>query len=209
MPGFGFTCPQLGMAAGAGEGPRQGDTMHTVPGVWRLDCTVPAPMASRTEIHSARSSPWRSSAGMLCMALAMLARPAPVMAALGGNETSVQSDRTQMRAALLRMTRAERYTVHEMQAPSGTIVREYVSTTGAVFAVAWIGPWQPDLRQVLGTYFEQYVQAARAVRARRAGHGPLLLQEPGLVVQLSGHPRAFAGKAYVPLLIPQGLCIDL
>jgi Protein of unknown function (DUF2844) len=185
--------------------------MHTVPGVWRLDCSVPAPMASRTEIHSARSSPWRSSAGLMCLALTMLAlaRPAPVMAALGGNETSVQSDRAQMRAALLRMTRAERYTVHEMQAPSGTIVREYVSTTGAVFAVAWTGPWQPDLRQVLGTYFEQYVQAARVVRARRAGHGPLLLQEPGLVVQLSGHPRAFEGKAYVPMLIPQGLGIDI
>jgi hypothetical protein len=146
---------------------------------------------------------------MLCLALTMLARPAPVTAALGGNETSVQSDRARMRAAFLRMTRAERYTVHEMRAPSGTVVREYVSTAGAVFAVAWSGPWQPDLRQVLGTYFEQYVQAAHAVRARRAGHGPLLVQEPGLVVQLSGHPRAFAGRAYVPVLVPQGLGLDI
>jgi hypothetical protein len=138
----------------------------------------------------------------------MFARPTPVTAALGGDETSVQNDRAHMRAALLGIRRAERYTVHEMQESSGTKVREYVSTTGTVFGVAWDGPWQPDLRQVLGTYFAQYVQTASATRTRRPGHGPLLIQEPGLVVQLSGHPRAFAGRAYVPALLPQGLGLD-
>jgi hypothetical protein len=161
-----------------------------------------------SEIHSARSTQWRSSACVLGLALTLLAWPAPVTAALGGNETSVQNDRAHMRAALLRMTRAERYTVHEMQAPSGTIVREYVSTTGAVFGIAWSGPWLPDLRQVLGTYFEQYVRAAGAARTNRASRGPLLIQESGLVVQLNGHPRAYAGRAYVQALVPQGLGTD-
>jgi hypothetical protein len=157
---------------------------------------------------SRRSIEWVSIAWVLSLALTLLARQTPVAAALGGDETSVQDDRAHMRAALVRMTRSERYTVHEMQASSGTMVREYVSTTGKVFGVAWDGPWMPDLRQVLGVYFEQYVQAARAVRTRRAGHGPLQIQEPGLVVQLSGHPRAFAGRAYVPALVPQAADID-
>jgi hypothetical protein len=182
--------------------------MQTVQIVWRRACIPPAAMAGRNEVHSARSTRSRSSACLLSLALTMLAWPAPVMAALGGTETSVQDDRAHMRAALLRVTRAERYTVHEMRASSGTKVREYVSTTGRVFGVAWDGPWQPDLRQVLGTYFEQYVQAARDVRPRRSGHGPLQIQEPGLVVQLSGHPRAYAGRAYIPALVPQGLGPD-
>jgi Protein of unknown function (DUF2844) len=168
-------------------------------------------MTGRDKTLSARprrSIAWVSIAWSLSLALTLLARQTPVAAALGGDETSVQDDRAHMRAALVRMTRSERYTVHEMQASSGTMVREYVSTTGRVFGVAWDGPWLPDLRQVLGTYFEQYVQAARAVRTSRAGHGPLQIQEPGLVVQLSGHPRAFAGRAYVPALVPQGVGID-
>jgi hypothetical protein len=167
--------------------------------------------ARRDEIHSSKSTPWQSNACVACVlivGLTQLARPIPVTAALGGDERSVQDDRAHMRAALVRMTRSDRYAVHEIQAPSGTKVREYVSTAGTVFGIGWNGPWQPDLRQLLGTYFEPYVQAARAARTSRPGHGPLLIQQPGFIVQLSGRPRAFAGKAYVPLLVPQGLGAD-
>jgi hypothetical protein len=31
------------------------------------------------------------------------------------------------------------------------------------------------------------------------------VNEPDLVVQMTGHPRAFAGRAYMPGLLPQGL----
>jgi hypothetical protein len=163
------------------------------------------------EIHSSKARPWLDPwiVFTLITGLTLLASQTPVTAALGGNETSVQNDRTHMRAALLRMTRTDRYTVHEMQAPSGTKVREYVSTAGTVFAVAWDGPWQPDLRQVLGTYFEPYLQSVRAAGTRRPGRGPLLIEEPGFVVQQSGHPHAFAGRAYVPLLVPQGVGADV
>jgi hypothetical protein len=167
--------------------------------------------ARRDEIHSSRSRRWRQNASVACLLIVGLtpfARPTPVMAALGGDERSVQDDRAHMRAALVRMTRADRYAIHEIQAPSGTRVREYVSTAGTVFAVGWNGRWQPDLRQLLGNYFDPYVQAARAARTSRPGQGPLLIQQPGFVVQLSGRPRAFAGRAYVPLLVPQGLGAD-
>src|ERR1700680_811806 len=101
-------------------------------------------MNGRDKTFSARSRPrrsiaWVSIAWVLCLALTLLARQTPVAAALGGDETSVQEDRVHMHAALLRMTRSERYTVHEIQASSGTMVREYVSTTGKVFGVGWNG----------------------------------------------------------------------
>ena len=65
----------------------------------------------------------------------------------------VQSDRVKMRGALLRITATGSSTVHEIQASSGTVVREFISPAGKVFGVAWEGPWLPDLREMLGMYF--------------------------------------------------------
>jgi hypothetical protein len=74
-----------------------------------------------------------------------------------------------------------------------------------VFGVAWQGPSMPDLRQLLGVYFDQYVEAAAARRTRRA---PVLVELPGLVVHSSGHMRAFSGKAYLPQGLPQGVTAE-
>jgi hypothetical protein len=125
-------------------------------------------------------------------------------ASLGGDVTSVQADQAKLQGSL-RTTSANAYNVHEIQASTGVAVREYVSPAGKVFAVTWKGPFHPDLQQVLGAYFEQYTQAAQAQRATRRGRRPLLIQEPGWVVQISGHMRGFLGKAYVPQMMPAGV----
>ena len=130
--------------------------------------------------------------------------PSAASAALGGNIESVQIDRSQMKALLL-VTDAALFKIHEIQTPSGTAVREFVSPQGVVFAVAWEGPEMPDLRQLLGQYFDQYVSAAKNARV---GRTHLELQQPGLVVQSGGHMRSFAGRAYVPAMLPQGLALD-
>lgn len=130
--------------------------------------------------------------------------PSVAGAALGGNVQSVQADRSQMKA-LLQVTDAALFKIHEIQTPSGTTVREFVSPGGLVFAVAWEGPDMPDLRQLLGQYFDQYASAAKSARV---GRTHLELQEPNLVVQSGGHMRSFAGRAYVPSMLPQGLALD-
>ena len=66
----------------------------------------------------------------------------------------------------LAVSRAPKYTVHEIAAPSGVVVREFVSPAGTVFGVAWTGPTMPDLRQVLGPYFDRYVRLPRTAHAR-------------------------------------------
>ena len=63
----------------------------------------------------------------------------------------------------------------------------------------------PDLRQILGSYFETYQTAARAARRRRARRGPLVVDTPDLVIRVDGRPRAFSGTAYIPRLLPQGM----
>lgn len=110
-----------------------------------------------------------------------------------------------MQAALLGITRNDRFAVHQLQAANGTTVREYLTSTGTVFAVAWEGPWLPDLRQVLGPYFDAYQRNATVVRNGRRSHGPIAIRTGDVVIQMGGHPRAFTGRAYVERLMPQGM----
>lgn len=128
----------------------------------------------------------------------------PAFAGLGQDVGSVESDRAHMQGAL-RVTQVQAYAVHEIQSPNGTVVREYVSTSGKVFAVAWQGPWLPDMRQILAGYFESYQSGAQMRQRSRLGLRPMTIQQPGLVVQSGGHMRWFAGRAYVPDMLPQGV----
>ena len=131
----------------------------------------------------------------------------PALAALGGDETSVETDRTQMKAELRSKTTVAAYTVHEIQTPSGTVVREYLSPEGKVFAVAWRGPTKPDLRSVLGPYFDAHVASANAERGG-GGHHHLQINNPGLVMRSDGQMRALFGRAYVPQLVPAGVPVQ-
>ena len=146
---------------------------------------------------------------ILTLLVFVLGPSVPLEASLGGDVSSVQTDRVRMQGALLQVTSTSAYTLHEMRAASGTIVREFVSPAGTVFGVAWQGPSVPDLRQLLGVYFEPYMRAAEAAQKVRSGHGPLVIEQPGFVVERSGHGRAFAGRAYVPQLLPAGVLPDL
>jgi hypothetical protein len=135
----------------------------------------------------------------------------PATASLGGNVGSVESDRAQMNASL-QVTQHGSYAVHEMQVPGGTVVDEYVAPDGQVFAVSWHGQFPPPMQQILGTYFQQYSAALQAqssqAQPKMYGHRPLNIQQQGLVVQTSGHMRAYSGRAYIPDLLPQGMTVN-
>lgn len=136
--------------------------------------------------------------------LLMLAVPFIVSASLGGDTTSVQADVAKMQGSL-RSSSESSYTVHEIQMPTGVTVKEFVGPSGRVFAVTWAGPVHPDLRQLLGAYFDPYIQAVQELDAQRHGHGPVFIDKPGLVARVSGHMRAFQGRVYVPQLVPAGV----
>jgi hypothetical protein len=138
--------------------------------------------------------------------LVALASAFPAWGALGGDVTTVQADQLHMQGTIRTTATTAAYTVHEIQSPAGTVVREYVSSAGEsagkVFGVAWQGQWPPDMRQLLGSYFDQYIQAAKAQSAGRVGRRPVMIELPGLVVEVGGHPRAFTGRAFVPGMLP-------
>jgi len=153
----------------------------------------------KTKIFSRRFLVLRAGALVMGLALTLVSHTA--RAELGGTVASVHNDQVAMKASI-RITNAASYTVHELAMPAGVIVREFVSGTGQVFGVAWAGPANPDLRQVLGTYFDQYQQVRQQMRAPR---GALNVQLPGLIVQMAGHLRSFSGRAFVPEMIPQSV----
>lgn len=140
---------------------------------------------------------------VLAAGLAMLALvwPATACAELGGSVDTVQADQEQMKGTR-HITNAANYSVHEIQAESGTKVREFVSPSGTVFAVAWQGPWKPDMKQLLGPYFDRYVQGIESKRPRR---GAVSIQQPDFVVESGGHMRGFTGRAYLPQVMPQNV----
>lgn len=133
--------------------------------------------------------------------LAALLSPCMAGAALGENEASVRADTAQLRGSV-QVTAHANYRVHEVRLPSGTMLREFVGPNGKVFAVAWNGPTVPNLRQTLGGYFEPFVAAART---KHSGHSHLRVRAGDLVVESSGHMRAFTGRAYLADAVPSGV----
>jgi hypothetical protein len=134
-----------------------------------------------------------------CVTLAMLGVPRMSAAALGGDVSSIQADQAQLKATRT-VAMDDGYAVHELLTPAGVVVREYLSPAGIVFAVAWHGPFLPDMRQIFGTYFERYAR-----KERGGHHRHLAIDEPDFVVYAGGHMRAFWGSAYLPLLVPPGI----
>lgn len=147
---------------------------------------------------------WKRLFCGLALGILTVAVPGHVFAALGENVSSVQFDQVHMQATV-RTIQSNTHIVHELHSPTGTVVREYVSPSGTVFAVAWEGPWLPDMRQLLGSHFEEYMRAVQAQSSGRVGRRPIAIELPGLVVHMTGHPRSYAGHAYVPEMVPQGV----
>jgi hypothetical protein len=151
--------------------------------------------------HRSVACPAPVTAGWLLIALLA---PGLAFATLGEDGSTVDGDRVQMRAQRS-VSQSTAYSVHELQLPGGTQVREYLTGANKVFAVAWNGPSIPDLQQLLGTYFPRYSAAAQALgRARR----PIVAEQPDLVIRSGGRPRAFFGVVYLPQQIPSGISAE-
>jgi hypothetical protein len=125
----------------------------------------------------------------------------PAGATLGGSAESVVTDQSKIHAKRAVVER-QNYTVHEITGDDGTVIREYVTPGGKVFGVSWTGPTIPDLTQLLGAYNAEFQTAMRAKRGRRSSAA---VHNPDLVVESSGHMRAFRGRAYLNSMLPSGV----
>ena len=94
------------------------------------------------------------------------------------------------------------YNVSESTLDSGTVVREYATTAGVVFAVSWDGPFMPDLRTLLGASFTTLT--SESAKVRKAGRSQLRVNHADLVIESGGHMRAYVGRAWIPSALPAG-----
>jgi hypothetical protein len=144
---------------------------------------------------------------LLCIGLSMVALTSgPVYARLGGTVESIESDRTSFSAVQRSVTSGSGYTGDVIDTEA-TVIREYVSAGGIVFAVAWEGARTPDLATLLGSYTAQYNEAL-ANTPRRPGAKQLSVKGDDVVVERSGQMGSLQGRAYAPALIPTGVSID-
>ncbi len=135
--------------------------------------------------------------------------PCVATATLGEPEASVQADGAKFNASI-KVTEHGSYRLHEIQLPSGTLLKEFVGADGKVFAVVWSGPRVPDLRQSMGRYFDEYAAAAAgaaAAKTTRSDRNHLQIRTSNLVVQSSGHMRALSGRAYLTQAVPGGVSL--
>ena len=132
---------------------------------------------------------------------AALLWPCTASATLGEPESSMAAE-PQLGHVSIKATDRGTYRIHESALPSGTVVREYAAPNGNVFAVTWHGPFVPNLKQLLGRYFEEYAAGAKINRIDRHH---LEVRQSDLVVQAGGHMRATAGRAYLPQALPAGV----
>jgi hypothetical protein len=95
--------------------------------------------------------------------------------------------------------------VYLIKAPSGTQIKEYTNADNVVVAVTWQGPSLPNLKELLGVHFDTFVNRPTPIATN---HRSAELRTDDLVVQSHGQMRNFAGRAYLPKLLPAGLNLD-
>jgi Protein of unknown function (DUF2844) len=162
-------------------------------------------LAAAPEHVIGASRSWLGRGGLRAMAAgAFLFALAPLEAAhaaLGANTSSLARDHAALRGTLV-VTPMQGYDVHQIVSASGVTVREYATHTGGVFAVTWSGPQVPDLKLLLGSYFDRYVALAQT---RRTGHHVLSINTADLVMTAVRFQRRATGQVYVPNLLPNGV----
>jgi hypothetical protein len=144
----------------------------------------------------------RPTAAIPAALVTCLLAATPALAALGGPYASVAADRAHFAARVVSAAAAT-HTVHTLTLPNGGTVKEYSRPDGTVFAVTWSGRGRPDLRQLLGPWFD-VMQADNAARTGPPHRRPLSVSRSNFLLQSGGHSGAFWGKALLPGVAPAG-----
>jgi hypothetical protein len=142
----------------------------------------------------------------LGLATVFLGAAGRVQATLGESEDSVDSDKIAIEATGLSTEFHDGYTVRELRSDA-VILREYVTPSGIIFAIAWNGQIHPDLVPLLGSYAGEYRTALQQT-PREPGRRRLQVQTNQITVEKWGHMRNLQGRAYIPALIPSGVNIN-
>jgi len=116
-------------------------------------------------------------------------------AELGVNPDSVLTEQKEFNSQLTKNSQ-NGVMIYTQTLPSGTVVKQYASATGVIFALSWSGPNLPNLQALLGNYFKDYLAAIKQSR------GAISVNTKNLVIQSTGMMGAFQGYALLPKQAP-------
>lgn len=139
------------------------------------------------------------------LAFLTLAMAQPAQATLGEAVDSIARDSKALSAVSRATISRSKYALQEISTGT-TTVREFLTPSGVVFAVAWNGLVHPDLRVLLGSYEQEYRTAQRK-QPRKQGRRQTRVKTERLVVETWGHMRNLQGRAYLPGLVPEGVSL--
>lgn len=131
----------------------------------------------------------------------------PAFAELGGVEASIKADQARVQGTRTVM-RGQAYAVHEIRTPNRSVLREFVSPAGKVFAVTYSGSSLGESNQLMGSYSAEIAVAMKSVHGGRHVGGPVILHMPGVVYEAVGHMRSYTVRAYVTDSVPEGVKLE-
>ncbi len=145
----------------------------------------------------------RGLRGHLVALVATCVLSAGAHAELGGAPATVQSDARALSGATT-VEHAASFERHQVTQADGSVVREYVSSRGTVFAVAWSGRTTPDLKTLLGAHYATYIAE---VAKQRPSHHVLTVTTPDLAVTIVRYQHTGSGSASLPAEVPAGVLV--
>lgn len=137
---------------------------------------------------------------LLCMLSSLVMVSSSYAASLGNtyvNKSTTNSGAQATRLLASSINMNTNYSTHTDTNEAGVSITQYVDNNNKVFAVTWSGATMPNLEEILGQYFQEYVTSNQVKGLHSNSVGTT-----DLVVKNSGHVRAFKGVAYLKSMLP-------
>ncbi|WJF91082.1 DUF2844 domain-containing protein [Paraburkholderia bonniea] len=135
---------------------------------------------------------------------AALALTLSAHAELGGMMPTTPSTSGAVQHMLLNGAVRERSSVDA----GGTVINEYATSDGRIFAYTWTGPTMPDLQALLGKHTDSFRSGALANRVTSGELHASRVEQPDVVVESGGQMRSYIGRAWLPNGLPPGVSAD-
>jgi len=138
----------------------------------------------------------KSTGKFICILL--LSLPIFAKAELGGNLAGITQEQKTFGSSLTYSPQSN-YTIYIQSISPDLVIKEYVSSSGNIFGVAWKGSTLPNFQILLGNYYSNYLSA------QQQNPRSVFLQDNNLVIESSGVMGGYIGRAFLPKQVPTGL----
>ena len=133
-----------------------------------------------------------------------LSAPGTCRAELGGTALPASA----AGAAIVHSQKSGVFQVRTTTDEGGTRINEYSTPAGQIFAYTWQGPTMPDLKTLLGGFYDSWRDGAASAQASGSALHATRIARPDVIVESGGQMRSYVGRAWLPGALPAGVSAD-